>query len=501
MTGPTQAEIIRLNIGDTVPIGQVMTNLILMGIVTDINNPNMFAATMQAFQNQAVLTVPVLQGPQGIPGQLTFALRWQNDNLTRPSQLPTDLTNLPADLGKFWVFGVQDQNGNVIATTMYVWWGTTIGFRQLPVGAPGPPGPYPVISPTIIVEIPGSGNGPGGVDSWIAVTGPVSSPNFAFHIAAPQGVPGPSAALGSCPDIDFLTRTPVAGDILQCTNRVTPGAPTSLLGTGSGTGGTLAANTYFYTVTATIPNGETAGSNEIAVLTSGATSKVVLTWVAPNSGFASGYRIYRGTSIGGENVLVSVIVGSSTVTFTDTGAATTPATPPSVGVVAGRPIWANVPMPQLFPTMYTVPESAFVSQFGIGLGGSVTIATYAVPPQPFPWKPFVLGQMQVLGASLSFTPLLVGAEVLLGNATTGKQVALGYGNSLGAISLIAQPSSPGSPSAAMTPLNTLGYVPANHTGTQGTLYVKILNQGIAEVFDFNNANSGLVVVCIPVPAQ
>src|ERR1700676_2537670 len=98
MSSPTQAEIIQLNIGDTVPINQVMANIILMGIVTDINNPNMFAATMQAFQNQAVLTVPVLQAAQGIPGQLTFALRWQNDNLTVPSQLPTNLTSLPADL-------------------------------------------------------------------------------------------------------------------------------------------------------------------------------------------------------------------------------------------------------------------------------------------------------------------------------------------------------------------------------------------------------------------
>lgn len=499
MTGPTQAEIIQLNIGDTVPIGQVMTNMILMGIVTDINNPNMFAATLQAYQNQAVLTIPVLQGPQGIPGQLTFALRWQNDNLTSPSQLPTDLTNLPADLGKFWVFGVQDQNGNTIATTMYVWWGTAIGFRQLPVGAPGPPGPYPVITPIIIPEIPGSGNGPGGVDSWIAVTGPVSNPNFAFHIAAPQGVAGPSAALGSSPDVDFTTRTPQPGDILQCTNRVTPGSPTTLTALGQATGGSLTVNTYFYVVTATLPNGETMPSNEIAVSTGGSTSSVILSWLAPNSGTATGYRIYRGTSIGGENALVAVIVGGTTVTFTDTGAPTTPATPPSEGVTAGRPIWANVPMPQQFPYFYTIPESAFQSQAGITGATPITVSTFNVPPVNWPWKPYVNGQCQVFGANLSFTPLLVGMQVLLGSPTNGTLVARGFADASGYVTFIPHTSNATNPSNAITPQNSYALVPANHTGTQGTLYFQVLNIGMAGVFDFNSPNADGSVLQLPVP--
>ena len=501
MALPTQAEIIQLNIGDTIPVNQVMSNMILMGIVTDINNPNMFAATMQAFQNQAVLTVPVLQGPPGVPGQLTFALRWQNDNLTNPSQLPTNLTDLPADLGKFWVFGVTGTSGTLIATTMYVWWGTAIGFRQLPVGAPGPPGPYPVITPKIVVQVPGSGLGPGGVDSWIDVKGPVSNPVFTFNIAAPQGVAGPSAALSSAPDVDLVTHIPLPGDILTCSSSITPGAPTGLMITDVATGGTLAAGTYFYKVTAYMPNGETAGSNEVTTgAIVGSTNSVVLSWTAPPGGGSVGYKVYRGTAAGAENVLVAILPSPTTLTFTDTGAPTTPGMPPSLGATAGLKVWRAVTPVPVQPAFYTIPESAFTPQAGLS-GGTVTIATFAVPQQPFPWKPLVMGQMQLFGVNISLTPLLVGAQVLLGSPNTGVQVAQGFGNALGYVTIIPQPSNPAHPSTAITPSNSYAYVPANHTGNAGTLYVNIVNQGLAGLYDFNNANSGLVVVAMPVPAQ
>jgi hypothetical protein len=446
-----------------------------------------------------VMTIPVLQGQKGDPGEPSFALQAQFDGKTDPSQLPTDLGDTAADKGKFWVFGVEDELGNTVATTMYVWWGTAIGWRQLPVGAPGPPGPYPVITPHIILEIPGSGNGPGGVDSWIHVDGSIANPQFEFHIAAPQGVPGPSAALGSCPDVDFTTRAPQAGDTLICTARTTPGAPTGLGITPSGAGGALGAGTYFYKVTATLTNGETLGSNEVTsgALT-GTTNKVTLNWTAPAGGGATGYRIYRGTVIGAQNVLVGIVTDGATTTFVDTGAATTPATIPSTGVVAGRPIWIPQPRKLYVPMIYTIPEAAFVSAEGIG-SATQPICTFAVPPQDFPWKPIVFGQVQIFGLNISFTPLLVGCEVLLGNATTGTRVARGFGNSLGYTTFIPHPSGEDTPSAAMTPTNGLGLVPANHTGNQGTLYVNLVNQGMAGVYDFTAVNSGMFVAAWPVP--
>jgi hypothetical protein len=386
MTTSDPPEIVQLGIGDSVPLGTVLANLVLMGLVTDINNPNMFAATLEAFHDQAVLTVPVLQGPKGDPGNPSFTLRWQNDNKTDPTQLPTDLTDLPGDLGKFWIFGVEDSNGNTIATTMYVWWGTAIGFRQLPVGAPGPPGPYPVITPNIVLETPGTGLGPGGADSWIAVTGTAGSPSFTFHIAAPAGVPGPSALLSTCPDVDFTTKTPAPGDILACTARTTTG---------------------------------------------------------------------------------------------------------------GNKIWAPESPGGIIPQPYTVPESAFTSQSGVA-SSTVTVCTFDVPAQDFKWKPWVMGQMQIFGANISATPLLVGAEVRLGDPNTGPIVARGFGNSLGYVTLIPHASDANNPSAAITPTNALGLVNANHTGNAGKLYVNLVNQGMAGVYDFHSSNAQLSVMILPV---
>jgi hypothetical protein len=491
-----QAEIIQLSVGDTVPIGTILTQMFLLGLVTDINNPNMFAATMQAYQRQAVLTVPVLQGVKGDPGEPSFALQWQNDDKIDPSQLPTDLGDTAADRGKFWVFGVTDENGNTVATTMYVWWGTAIGWRQLPVGAPGPPGPYPIITPNIVLEVPGSGHGPGGVDSWIHVDGIASNPVFEFHIAAPRGVPGPAASLGEALDVDFTTRAPQAGDTLVCTERLTPGAPTSLGILPHTTGGALPAGTYFYKVTATMTNAETVGSNEVTTgALTGTTNSVDLSWSEPPNSGATGYNIYRGTAIGQENVLVANIPDASITTFTDVGGPTSPMPMPSVGLVAGRKIWVPKAPTQQYGMIYTIPEAAFTSAMGIG-GATQPICTFDVPAQDWPWKPIVFGQVQIFGLNISFTPLLVGAEVLLGDPTTGQRVARGFGNSLGYTTFIPHPSGPDNTSAAITPSNALGLVPAGQTGK---LYFNLVNQGMAGVYDFTAVNSGAFVVAWPVP--
>lgn len=501
MTAPPQAEIIQLNVGDTVPLGSLVVNLILMGIVTDINNPNMFAATMEAFQQTAALTVPVLQGPPGNDGQPAFALQWQNDGKTDPTELPTSLGDTVADLGKFWVFGIKDTNGNTVATTMYIWWGSVIGWRQLPVGAPGPPGPYPVITPHIVREATGSGNGPGGVDSWIAVTGPASNPQMTFHIAAPQGPVGPAASLGEAADVDFTTRAPQPGDTLQCTARKTPGAPTNLTITMSSTGGSLVGGPYFYKVLATVTNGKTLAGNEVTsgALT-GTTSKATLNWLAPANGGATGYEVWRGTGIGSENRLMAVITDPTVTTWIDNGTqAGTPGTMPSVGIVAGRSIW--VPTPLKIPTInfYTIPEAAFSSVLAIG-GATQPICTYEIPVQDGACKPWVTGQLQIHGANISLTPLLVGAEVRLGDPNTGPVVARGFGNSLGYVTFIPHPSTPSTPADAMTPTNAYGKIPLGATAAQRTLYVNLVNQGMAGVYDFNSGNAQMDVVLWPVAA-
>lgn len=91
-------------------------------------------------------------------------------------------------------------------------------------------------------------------------------------------------------------------------------------------GGTFAAGTYFWEVTATTALGETTVSNE-ATATIALNGSCTLTWNKPNA-VVTGYKVYRGTGAGAENVLVTTLVGQAT-TFTDTnvgGAGTPPVT-------------------------------------------------------------------------------------------------------------------------------------------------------------------------------
>lgn len=94
-------------------------------------------------------------------------------------------------------------------------------------------------------------------------------------------------------------------------------APVQNNTTPSGSGGTLATNTYYYEITATNGTGETTASNEKTAAVTGPTGSVALSWGAVTG--ATGYKIYRGTSAGAENLLVAVVSGGSTTSYTDTG--------------------------------------------------------------------------------------------------------------------------------------------------------------------------------------
>lgn len=96
--------------------------------------------------------------------------------------------------------------------------------------------------------------------------------------------------------------------------------------TTSTTGGTLAAATYYYVVTAIYATGETIASNEVSIATSGTTSSNTITWTAPVGMTVTGYRVYRGTATGAENVYYAP---GNVLTFTDTGGASTAGTPPA----------------------------------------------------------------------------------------------------------------------------------------------------------------------------
>lgn len=105
----------------------------------------------------------------------------------------------------------------------------------------------------------------------------------------------------------------------------TAGIPTPIqsASTTSTTGGTLAAGTYYYVITATNAAGETLPSNEVSQVTTGATSSNTINWTAVTG--ATGYKIFRSTSSGTQ--AVHYVVGA-VVAYLDTNAATTAGSPP-----------------------------------------------------------------------------------------------------------------------------------------------------------------------------
>jgi hypothetical protein len=125
----------------------------------------------------------------------------------------------------------------------------------------------------------------------------------------------PSGISGTVPTVNTAT----------INSPVISGAPST-------TGGTLAAGTYYWVVTATTALGETTASNEITATTTGSTSSNVVSWTAVTG--ATGYKLYRGTAAGVENKLINTIVSGATVTSTDTGAAGTTASPPTTNTAA-----------------------------------------------------------------------------------------------------------------------------------------------------------------------
>lgn len=130
-----------------------------------------------------------------------------------------------------------------------------------------------------------------------------------------------------------LTSTAVATGTAGWARCEDSGVATPVLNapTTAATGGTLAAGTYFYVITATNANGETVKSNEVSQVTTGATSTVGLSWTAIVG--ATGYKVYRSTATGTEALLATL---GAVTSYTDTGAATTAPTPPTVNTTGNN---------------------------------------------------------------------------------------------------------------------------------------------------------------------
>lgn len=181
-----------------------------------------------------------------------------------------------------------------------------------------------------------------------------------------------------------------------------PDPPGLTSAVGSITGGTLAARTYYYVVTALGTTGETLASNEkSATVASGVTGSVALAWTAVAG--ATGYRVYRGVTAGSEFVYYAP---GNVTTYTDTNATSTGGSPPaansfvgitsapailvrSIGLASkpfyylGRVHFLAAYQSALQSTYFLVSGAAVVAKLAPGLGGGLT-AKSTLPEAPNP---------------------------------------------------------------------------------------------------------------------
>ncbi len=158
-------------------------------------------------------------------------------------------------------------------------------------------------------------------------------------------------------------------------------APSGLAVTGSASGGTLAANTYFWKVTAITAAGETGASNEVSAALTGTSSSAALSWTQVAG--ATGYNVYRGTSAGNETTQlanVTTTASGTTLKFTDTGAAGTSTAPPpappgdAAGALGLSSPTANVAHYALGTTVVTASQTASgAGSDGTGLPGNTQL--------------------------------------------------------------------------------------------------------------------------------
>lgn len=200
------------------------------------------------------------------------------------------------------------------------------------------------------------------------------------------------------------------------------GPPTQLALSTSTTGGTGLATSqaYFYKVTGTQNGAETTASSEQTITTGASTTNSnVVTWNALTG--ATGYRIYRGTATGVENVFYAV---GNVTTFTDTGAASTAGTPPVVDGTADLGGTSQIVFRCAIPTTQI---RLLFSNYQESSGGEIASPGTITVMASFQATAEVGTPVQVLFAGATSVVILPGQQVFsdiitLGTATIRDQI-------------------------------------------------------------------------------
>jgi hypothetical protein len=191
----------------------VSSNIHIYAVVTDGTTPNLNSITINVSGDQATAIVPGLVGPPGPAGAPEFLLDLQPDIFTSPADLPNDLTD--DNFGEYWLIITYDDNGNAVSAAAYIWWNGS--YRVVPFGTQGPLGPYPQITPQVILIDPD-------MSSYVQNTGTVANPSWVFYLAVPPGPQGPAATLAGCVDVNEAA-PPTIGQVLGFNGAYNQGLP------------------------------------------------------------------------------------------------------------------------------------------------------------------------------------------------------------------------------------------------------------------------------------
>ncbi len=94
------------NPGDDVYLGSVLTRMHFWGMVSDLDTPAGVTGTFEVAQNDGAITLDALVGPPGVPGENAPIVKMQyQSSIDDPEDLPDNLTDDPADIGKAWWVG------------------------------------------------------------------------------------------------------------------------------------------------------------------------------------------------------------------------------------------------------------------------------------------------------------------------------------------------------------------------------------------------------------
>lgn len=359
-------------LGDSVYLGSFLSNNHVYGVISDLDTPDMTSASWEISGGHGLISVRALIGPIGPAGEPAFILKLQQQVFDEVDDLPKNLTTDDVDVGKYWVVREYDEDGNAVSSKAYVWYGAR--YEWFPMGTAGPPGPVPIITPSVELLDPNDVD----LDTEVLVTGDDYHPSWRLKLKVPEGPPGPSMALRSAPDYND-------GD-------------------------------------------------------------------GPEIGDA---MVWDGTD------------------------------------------WAPTPIGTIVPKFFTMPEAAFVD-VPLAIGTSVALGSFVVPPQDYDCVPYVTGHMRITGIEADVDPMVIGAEVRLGHATTGAVVSRGFGNISTYVNLTPHASTSATPNDAITPDNGRAVIPANSTGAAATLYTSAFNDGVAGIYNFEKRGAQLGILLLPV---